>query len=176
MQKGYEWLWREPAPLMLVELRKLYGTLEGAGVADNPVIRGWAREIGEPGYRHDETPWCGLAQAIAAKRAGWDYRPHDNPLWARNWMDWGDKVSRPMLGDVLVFPRGAGGHVTMYVGEDDACYHCLGGNQSNALNIVRKPKAPLLAARRAHWRAVQPTNVRRIFLNPAGAPLSASEA
>ena len=33
-----------PLPKMLEEARKLYGTFEVAGPADNPVILGWAKE------------------------------------------------------------------------------------------------------------------------------------
>jgi cell wall-associated NlpC family hydrolase len=36
-----------------------------------------------------------------------------------------------MLGDVLVFRRGGGGHVALYVGEDEEAFHVLGGNQAD---------------------------------------------
>lgn len=174
MQKGYEWLWDEPGPKMLTEALKLYGTHEVQGPKNNPAIMGWAKEV-KTTYPGDATAWCGLYVAIAAHRAGWDDSPNGNALWARNWASWGTPQKVAMLGDVLVFPRGQGGHVALYVGEDDTHYHILGGNQSDQVNIVRKAKTPILAIRRAPWKISQPENVRRIFLKAGGAPASASE-
>lgn len=175
MQPGYEWLWAETGPKMLREALALFGTREVAGPKNNPEIIGWAKEV-HTTYPGDATAWCGLFVSVCAKRAGWDYHPNGNALWARNWADWGTPQKVAMLGDVLVFPRGQGGHVTIYVGEDDTHYHCLGGNQSDAVNIVRKAKTPILAIRRAKWNLAQPDNVRRVFLSPKGAPDSGSEA
>jgi uncharacterized protein (TIGR02594 family) len=172
----YAWLKAEPAPKMLVEAVALYGTKEFVGPRHNPVILDWAKEIGEPGYTSDEIAWCGLFVGICAKRAGWEARPKGNALWARNWAHWGSKADRPMLGDVLVFPRGQGGHVAIYVGEDSTHFHILGGNQGNEVSIVRKEKEPLIACRRATWRSAQPANVRPVILSAAGTPVSGSEA
>jgi uncharacterized protein (TIGR02594 family) len=174
-QAGYEWLWAEPGPKMLVEALKLWGTKEVDGKGNNRTIMGWAKEVNTT-YPGDATAWCGLFISVAAKRAGWDYYPNGNALWARNWADWGRKVKTAMLGDVLVFPRGEGGHVALYVGEDKTHYHILGGNQSNSVNIVRKAKDPILAIRRAPWRTAQPDNVRVVQLKAGGAPLAGSEA
>jgi uncharacterized protein (TIGR02594 family) len=174
-QAGYEWLWAEPGPVMLKEMLKLFGTRETAGDKNNPTIMGWARETNTT-YPGDATAWCGLAVSVAAKRAGWDYYPGKNALWARNWALWGHKAKTAMLGDVLVFPRGQGGHVAIYVGEDKTHYHILGGNQSDTVNIVRKAKTPILAIRRAPWKIAQPENVRRVYLSAKGAPTSTKEA
>ena len=136
---------------------------------------GWAKEVGLDGiYSNDEIPWCGLFAAIIAKRATWPVVK--DPLWARNWLKWGKPVATPMLGDVLVFERGSGGHVGLYVGEDSGAYHVLGGNQSNAVTIARLDKGRLLGARRPAWRIAQPPNVRVVPLSSAGAPLSRNEA
>lgn len=169
LPKNYAWLNNEGAPRMLVELLALYGTREQPGTGDNPVILQWAKEVGLASvYKHDETAWCGLTIALAAHRATWDSNPKGNALWARNWAYWGNPAPRAMLGDVLVFPRGTGGHVAMYVGEDDSSYHILGGNQSDAVGFMRHDKNPL-AIRRAPWRYLQPPNVRVIKLQSTGA-------
>lgn len=174
MQKGYEWLLREPGPKMLLEGIALYGTHEVAGPKNNPVILGWAEEV-HTTYPGDATAWCGLFISVCAKRAGWDFHPNGNALWARNWATWGTAQTVAMLGDVLVFPRGQGGHVTMYIGEDDTHYHCYGGNQGDAVDVVRKAKSPILAIRRAPWKSAQPTNVRVVHLSSVGAPVSSKE-
>lgn len=169
----YAWLADEPGPKMLLEALKLFGTLEVAGPSDNPVIVGWATELGlGKAYSHDEIPWCGLFMAIVAFRAG-KIVPKD-PLWALNWRNFGTKVDRPMLGDVMVKSRDGGGHVTLYVGEDDDAYHGLGGNQSDAVCIRRFSKAIGWSFRRPIYRN-QPANVRRVILAPTGA-LSTKEA
>jgi uncharacterized protein (TIGR02594 family) len=170
----YAWLNDEPAPKMLLEALALYGTVEGPGKANNPKITSWAKECGIGAYSTDEIPWCGLFMAVCAKRAGWA-RP-GNPLWARDWATWGKpRTGGAMLADVLVFPRGAGGHVAMYIGEDSTHYHILGGNQSDQVCIVRKAKTPILAIRQAPWRIAQPSNVRKIVLTSGGAPVSDKE-
>ena len=174
------WLAAEPGPRMLVEAVKLFGVHEYPGGRDNPVIMGWSDETGAAGYSNDGIPWCGLFMGVCAKRATWEYQPKGNCLWARNWASWGDHVDTAMLGDVLVWRRGRGGHVGLYVGEDETHYHVLGGNQSDSVCIVRKSKSAagpngLHAIRRAPWRIAQPANVRRVFLTPAGVPTSTKE-
>ncbi len=166
---AYAWLAKEPGPKMLLEGLALYGTHEGVGAADNPVILGWAREVGVDGvYKHDDIAWCGLFMALVAKRAG---KPMvASPLWALNWGHFGQAATpAPMLGDVLTFVRPGGGHVGLYVGEDDACYHVLGGNTRDQVDIARIERARLQTARRPIWQIAQPSNVRRIRLAPTGA-------
>ena len=80
-----------------------------------------------------------------------------------------------MLGDILVFKRDGGGHVGFYIGEDNDCYHVLGGNQSNAMNVTRILKSRLFQARRTAWSIAQPANVRKIILDPKG-KISTNEA
>ena len=171
---AYAWLATEPGPRMLKELLKLHGVKETLGPGNNPEILSWAKEVGVP-YPADEIAWCGLAVAIAARRASWEFAPRGNPLWARNWAHWGEPGDVAMLGDVLVFPRGSGAHVAIYVGEDGDAYHILGGNQRDQVSFMRKPKTPILAIRRAPWKHIQPKNVRRVTLSAGGAPMSSKE-
>jgi uncharacterized protein (TIGR02594 family) len=185
-QKGYEWLNDEPGPKELLAAISFFGIHEVLGPKNNPTIMAWAKLV-HTTYPGDATAWCGLFRAVCAHTAGFDDHPNGNCLWALNWASWG--VGRPglvaMLGDTLVKQRKGGGHVTMYVGEDDpkqlpkgveVHYHCLGGNQSDQVNIVRIPKSDFVAVRHAPWKVAQPDNVRRIFLSPAGAPTGATEA
>lgn len=160
---------------MLKEGLRLIGTLEAPGAADNPVILGWAQECGIREYRHDATAWCGLFCAVIAKRAGWEIPTA--PLWALSWAKWGMPVnqSATALGDVLVFLRPGGGHVGLYVGEDRTAYHVMGGNQGDAVSIVRIAKSRWYATSRAPWRVAQPANVRKIRLSQMG-ELSVNEA
>jgi uncharacterized protein (TIGR02594 family) len=157
-----------PLPRMVVEGRKLLGTLEKPGLANNPTIMGWAKELGlGKVYTADSVPWCGLFMALVAHRAGKD-RPA-NPLWALNWSTWGEPAGQPCLGDVLVFVRDGGGHVTMYVGEDhNGYYQVLGGNQSDSVCVTKIRKARLHAARIPPFQSAMPASRRPIIINGWG--------
>lgn len=179
MPAAYRWLEREPGPRMLKIALALHGIREAPGAADNPVIMDWAREVGCTWYGQDAIPWCGLFVAVCAKRAGWDLPPI--PLRARSWIGWGAPSPAPALGDVLVFERGAAGHVGLYVGESVGHYHVLGGNQGDAVCIVRLPKWRMIACRQAPWLVAKPENVRPIPLGErladgGWAPVSIREA
>lgn len=178
----YTFLNAEPGPKMLIEALKHFGLVEGPANADNPTILAWAAELGTQDtayaqwaakwYTHDSTPWCGLFMAVCAQRAG--KTPPEKFLSASDWATFGSSVGHAMLGDVLVFHRPGGGHVGMYVGEDDAAYHVLGGNQSDRVCITRITKDRCVAIRRPTY-INQPANVRRIFLDASGG-LSENEA
>lgn len=176
LPKAYAWLEHEPAPRLLKEALKTFGTQEAKGSADNPTILWWAKSIGlKASYRHDSVPWCGLTVAYWAAQAGWPHAPRGNALWARNWLAWEDPAPVPMLGDVLVFARGYSGHVGLYVGEDRDAFHVLGGNQGDRVSIKRIARSRLLGARRCHWNINQPAGVRPVQMTATG-PLSANEA
>jgi len=174
LEQHYQWLLQEPGPLMITKALELFDTKELSGTPNNPVIMKWAKEVGDDVakvYNADEIPWCGLFMAVVAKRA--KKQVVKDPLWALNWGTFGKFTSQPMLGDVLVFVRKdaqghKAGHVSLYVGEDQECYHVLGGNQSDKVCITRIAKARLYAARRPNYN-VQPKNVRVIQLSSTGA-------
>mgnify|MGYP003333378000 CR=1 FL=1 len=170
---SYQWLAQEPSPRHLLKALELYGITEVVGEKDNPVILEWAKELGlEKVYTADSIPWCALFVSIIMKRAGRE--PVEKPLWALNWANFGVKVGRPMLGDVLVFKRNGGGHVGIYVGEDKVAYHVLGGNQGDKVCIVRIGKDRLFSARRPNYINM-PTNVREVIVKASGT-LSTNEA
>ena len=176
-RKGYNmytWLNKiKELPKAIVEGTKLLGTLEVPGTGDNPVILGWAKELGlEKVYSDDSIPWCGLFTAVVMKRAG--KTPVTDPLWARNWAKFGTAAGTASLGDVLVFVRDGGGHVGIYVAEDATAYHVLGGNQHDSVSISRIAKSRCVAARRPIYNN-QPSSVKPYIVEAAGA-LSHDEA
>lgn len=174
LPKQYAWLANEPGPRLLTVALSLYGTAEKPGPGNNPSIIEWAKATGlAKVYKQDSIAWCGLFMAYAALQAGWE--PPLNPLGARNWQAFGVEAKTPMLGDVLVFSRKGGGHVGIYVGEDDMAFHVLGGNQSDMVTIKRVARSRLLQARRCKWKIAQPGNVRVVKLSASG-KLSTNEA
>lgn len=167
--KQYEYLKHEGAPRILVEALKLHGTQEFIGEKNNPEILMWAREIRDHvglEYKADETPWCGLFMGVVCKRAG--FEPPFLCIRAKEWAKWGRSKRVAELGDVLVKERKGGGHVCMYVGEDEWYYHALGGNQGDAVNIRKIKKDSILAIRECPWQFSRPANVRRIFVGNGG--------
>lgn len=174
LPKSYAWLEKEVGPSMLVSAIKYYGVAEVVGKGDNPMIMKWAKDTKQVAYfPNDETPWCGLFMAQLAYENGLPFPAI--AVRASEWAKFGMPVKVPMLGDVLVFTRQGGGHVGLYVGEDEVAYHVLGGNQSNMVCITRIAKTRLTIACRQPWREGQRSNSRRILLSASGT-LSKNEA
>lgn len=176
--KGYEWLGTlGQLPRTVSEGLALLGVAEIVGKGSNRTIIGWRDELNQEGvkivgYSDDDIPWCGLYAAIVTHRAG--KRVVDGPLWARNWANFGTATQEPSLGDILVFARKGGGHVGIYIAEDDRAYHVLGGNQSNRVSITRIAKDRCIATRRPIYTN-KPASVQPYRVRATGA-LSANEA
>jgi uncharacterized protein (TIGR02594 family) len=147
------------SPPWLATMREISGTREYSGGADNPVILEWARFIGEKypemrsycaQYNHDAIAWCGLTVAYCMAKNG--IRPvfgkseNKRFLWADAWRAFGVRLDKPKLGCVMVFARNGGGHVALYEGEEGNDYLIRGGNQSDAVNLMRMQKSKFTAA------------------------------
>lgn len=160
-------------PMMVQAALTEFGCLETPGPGNNPTIMAWAREVGlQATYTADSVPWCGLFMAMVAHRAG---KPLvSSPLWALSWAKFGVEAGQPRLGDVLTFVRKGGGHVALYVGEDKAAYHVLGGNQSDQVSFARIDKARLYRVRRPAYK-VAPASAQPYVLAASGG-LSSNEA
>lgn len=169
LPKQYAYLLDAVSPRLLIEFLKYYGLTETQGEGNNPVILGWAHALGLQGiYKKDETPWCALFMAWCMHRCGLTPPAGVEALRALKYAAWGEPAPVPMLGDVLVFVRAGGGHVGLYVGEDDTHFHVFGGNQKDSVCIIRIEKKRLHCARRTIFQAGCPANIRRVFLDPSG--------
>jgi uncharacterized protein (TIGR02594 family) len=122
------------------------GLRETPGPRHNATIIGWLTKL-RAWWRDDETPWCGVFVAHCMQEAGLPYpRLY---MRAKAWSDYGALLRPDRLapGAILVFNRAGGGHVGFYVGEDTGHYYVLGGNQSNAVNVMKLGKSRLVASR-----------------------------
>ena len=177
LPKEFEWLYNiGPLPKMLQQSIYNHGCVETPGAQNNAVILGWAHELGEDiekVYKADSIPWCGLYMGILASRAG--YEVPRNPLWALSWASFGVPVDIPMLGDVLVFTRKGGGHVSLYTAETHKYYICHGGNQSDEVNFTKIEKSRLYVACRPIWKLGPPPSRKRYFVNASGILVSRKE-
>lgn len=131
-------------PRWLIEARRWIGTKEIPGPRHNSAIVKMRMALGGFGYKNDDIPWCGDFTAHCIKAAGLAI-PKLYPR-ALAWADWG-KPCPPTVGAVVVFKRQGGGHVGFLLGESAANYYVLGGNQSNAVNIMPLAKARAVATR-----------------------------
>lgn len=165
-----------PEPRWLKLARTLIGTREIVGPQHSPTIMGWIKKLGAKvlgiDVKDDETAWCGTCQAYIMSQCG--ITPPRIAVRASSWSTWGIPLTAPSPGAIMTFVRPGGGHVAQYVGEDDICYHVLGGNQSNSVNITRIARTRCNAIR---WPAGQPLPTRgRVKLTEAGMPVSRDEA
>lgn len=160
-------------PQWMVWARAQIGTAEIPGAKSNPKIIGWAQRLGAKvlgiNYDRDSIPWCGTFCAAAVAQAG--IKPPPIAVRASQWATWGQPCD-PVVGAILVFQRPGGGHVAFACGEDDEAFHCLGGNQSDRVNITRIEKSRLIACR---WPVGVPITTQRKFLSKSG-QISRNEA
>lgn len=126
-------------PTMLEVMESRLGIQEMPGKKHNPIIVGWARQIGHEEVLDDETSWCSICACSAAMEANLPLPPHNTRMMARSWLTWGVEAPRDELrpGDVAIWPRGGKtswkGHVNVV--KDVRTYRgkvqvrCIGGNQ-----------------------------------------------
>jgi uncharacterized protein (TIGR02594 family) len=152
------------------------GIREVPGVANNPVLmRRFAPITKALGivYNADSVPWCGAIMAWWMLQCG--ITPPLIAVRAKSWATFGEALKPEQLapGAVLVFDRDGGGHVALYVGEDVGYYHVLGGNQGDAISIMRLAKARCTARR---WPAKEPRVGGPVRLAMNGIATSSNEA
>lgn len=161
-------------PSWLAVARSFKGTKEGLGAVENPLILSWAKEIGgweAAFYTHDSIAWCGLFVGICMKRGGEPVAP--DYLGAKNWATWGQPLSQPVLGAVMVFERPGGGHVAFYEGEDATTYLITGGNQSDSVCTERIAKDRCVAMR---WPSDITPYGAPVMIDAEGTAISENEA
>lgn len=177
----YKWLLSIPVlPKMVQEGIKLMqlNTKEIPGAKSNPVIMQLAIDAGVADiYKNDDTAWCAVAHSAIAIRSGKEvpFKGYDR-LRAASFLKFGNEVINPVLGDTLVFTRKGGGHVGLYIAEDETAYHVMGGNQSNSFNITRIAKNRLSGVRRPVYKTGTPSSAVKRYVAPNGMQLSQNEA
>lgn len=116
-------------------------------VRDNKALRAFLKSDGSALGDPTVLPWCGdfveTCIALALPEEPIEVTTRNNPYWAKNWTGFGVALGEPSPGAILVFGRDGGGHVAFDVGEDGPDYIVLGGNQSNAVSIMKIAKSRL---------------------------------
>ena len=133
--------------------RAKIGTYEIKGSKHNPVILamwqlGFQATKQKQWINDDETAWCGAFTAYCMARAGLDKHIPKAFYRAKEWASVGTSLNKPAYGAIVVFSRSGGGHVGLVVGKDSrGNIMVLGGNQSNAVNIMPFATSRVLAYR-----------------------------
>ena len=126
----------------IAEARKYIGERESPGASNNArIVKLWDL-IKTPWFRDDATPWCaafagGCLEAVGIKST--------RSAAARSYLTYGEPLTYPVYGCIAVKNRYSagklvGGHVTFVVAKtpkNDLL--CLGGNQGDAVSIVKYP-------------------------------------
>lgn len=144
------------APRWIAQARKYIGLHEGPGAADNPKVVRFYALAGHPEIKHDSVPWC--AGFVGGVLAECGIKP-TGTLWALDYARWGQKLKTPAVGAIATKKRNGGGHVFFVVGFDKDFVSALGGNQGDAVSIVKYPRS-----------------VIHSYSWPAGEPLPAAQA
>jgi len=147
-------------PIWLRLAKAYHGLREIPGPKHNTAILGWLTKL-RAWWRDDETPWCGVFVAHCMQEASLPFPKLY--MRAQAWSDYGSLLRPDRLapGAILVFERRGGGHVGFYVGEDAGFYYVLGGNQSNAVNVMKLGKSRLTASR---WPKGQPVTGGVVYM------------
>lgn len=141
---------RPDDPPWLKWARAELGVREVPGEADNPRILEYQR-CTSMGPTHDETPWCSAFACWVMEKAGIVSPRLAN---ARSWLKWGDALTEPRHGCVIVFSAPArgphAGHVGFWLDKPHGSgfwVRVLGGNQGNEVREALYPAASVIG-----WR------------------------
>lgn len=134
-------------PIWLEVARRELGVKEARGRMSNPRIETY-HSITNAGSAPDETPWCASFVGWCLEQAGIRSTRSKS---ASSYLRWGTDCGLEP-GAVVVFgkhdPDAKGtGHVGFLVGVEGDRVLVLGGNQSDSVNVAKRPKNALIGLR-----------------------------
>ena len=143
-----------PRIAMYLKASEFIGLTEMPGEQHNPQILEFFQDIGHNWVQTDETAWCSAFVNYIALKCGCE---RSFKLDARSWLGVGEEIIEPELGDLVIFwrehPNSWKGHVGEFSGMDEKNIFCLGGNQSNRVNVSSYPRTRVLGFRRIPYIA-----------------------
>lgn len=110
------------------------GLKEVPGAQHNPLIVEWGQQSGISWWNNDEDAWCAVAVNGALVNSGY---PSTRSALARSFTRYGTRLSRPVRGAIVVFPRGSNplyGHCGIVEAvRSDGTIVIVNGNVGNAV-------------------------------------------
>lgn len=115
----------------------------------NPRVLEYFAASGNSWVKDDSAnAWCSAFANYVVKTAG---LPITGSLLARSWLTMGQPTTTPEIGDLVIFWRddinSTHGHVSIFIKQDGDNIYCLGGNQSDAVDIAIYPASRVLGFR-----------------------------
>lgn len=125
-----------------------YANHDVLGPQNNPDVLKYFKKIGQNWVSDDDTAWCAAFVGYCLETAG---VPSTKALNARSYLKWGKSTIDPKIGDIVVFwrisPTSSFGHVSFFIRQLNGVVYCLGGNQSDSVNISAYPLSQVLGFR-----------------------------
>ncbi len=110
------------------------GLKEVPGAQHNPLIVEWGKQSGIDWWNNDDDAWCAVAVNGALVNSGY---PSTRSALARSFTRYGTRLTRPVRGAIVVFPRGTNplyGHVGIVEAvQSDGTITIVNGNSGNAV-------------------------------------------
>ncbi len=110
------------------------GLKEVPGAQHNPLIVEWGKQSGIGWWNNDEDAWCAVAINGALVNSGY---PSTRSALARSFTRYGTRLTKPVRGAIVVFPRGSNplyGHVGIVeTVRADGTIVIINGNAGNAV-------------------------------------------
>ena len=121
----------------------------------NPRVTEYHAHTNIRGY-DDKASWCSSFVNWALAQVG---VPGTGSALARSWLAWGEPLSAPISGCIVVLsrddPGGWKGHVGFFLRDDEAQVHLLGGNQLDQVREHCYPRGSVLGYRWPTRSAIQ---------------------
>lgn len=126
-----------------------FGIAFVAGEKNNPRVLEYFHSCGQDWVTNDDTPWCAAFLNFVLKKAGME---NSGRLNARSFLEIGEEIKKPQIGDVVILWRGskegALGHCGIFISEIENTIYILGGNEDGAVKIKGFSNTNLLGYRR----------------------------
>ena len=126
-------------PKWLVVAERELGVKKFSTGSSNPRITEYHQGTNIAGY-DDKAAWCSSFLDWVFREIGLQ---GTGSALARSWLDWGDHLSEPKLGCVVILqredPKGWQGHVGFFIKIEEEKIYLLGGNQLDTVCLHHYP-------------------------------------